>query len=133
MLNRFVTPVPAPAFRIHQRRRLLTTQEDEPVLVEEDGAKYVVVFDPLDGSSNIDASIPTGARVIVPEALLGNLARRGVGRTLVVIATTNFCDLPEHPSSIMSVCESSSLRDVCTNCCTRYVFFSFFFSPCHYP
>lgn len=31
------------------------------MLVEEDGAKYVVVFDPLDGSSNIDASIPTGA------------------------------------------------------------------------
>lgn len=25
-----------------------------------DDAKYVVVFDPLDGSSNIDASIPTG-------------------------------------------------------------------------
>lgn len=75
MLNRFVTPVPAPAFRIHRRRRFLTAQEDEPVLVEEDDAKYVVVFDPLDGSSNIDASIPTGARVIVPEALLGNLAR----------------------------------------------------------
>lgn len=31
------------------------------MLVEADGAKYVVVFDPLDGSSNIDASIPTGA------------------------------------------------------------------------
>ena len=25
-----------------------------------DDARYVVVFDPLDGSSNIDASIPTG-------------------------------------------------------------------------
>lgn len=36
-------------------------QEDEPVLVGgNDDAKYVVVFDPLDGSSNIDASIPTG-------------------------------------------------------------------------
>lgn len=36
-------------------------QEDEPVVVEgNDDARYVVVFDPLDGSSNIDASIPTG-------------------------------------------------------------------------
>lgn len=31
------------------------------MLVEgSDDARYVVVFDPLDGSSNIDASIPTG-------------------------------------------------------------------------
>lgn len=31
------------------------------MLVEgNDDARYVVVFDPLDGSSNIDASIPTG-------------------------------------------------------------------------
>lgn len=36
-------------------------QEDDPVLLEgSDDARYVVVFDPLDGSSNIDASIPTG-------------------------------------------------------------------------
>ncbi|CAM9149190.1 unnamed protein product [Laminaria digitata] len=41
-------------------RVLASEEEDEPVLVEADGAKYVVVFDPLDGSSNIDASIPTG-------------------------------------------------------------------------
>lgn len=30
------------------------------MLLEGGGGKYVVVFDPLDGSSNIDASIPTG-------------------------------------------------------------------------
>lgn len=30
------------------------------MLVEGGAGKYVVVFDPLDGSSNIDASIPTG-------------------------------------------------------------------------
>jgi len=47
-------------------------EEDEPmdVLAEEDlddkeviydeGSKYVTVFDPLDGSSNVDAGIPTG-------------------------------------------------------------------------
>merc|ERR1719235_785507 len=36
-------------------------EEDEPVLVEEAySGKYVAVFDPLDGSSNIDAAISTG-------------------------------------------------------------------------
>ena len=32
---------------------------DKEVIVEE-GTKYVAVFDPLDGSSNVDANIPTG-------------------------------------------------------------------------
>ncbi|CAM9489934.1 unnamed protein product [Pylaiella littoralis] len=42
-------------------RVLASEEEDEPVLLEgSDDARYVVVFDPLDGSSNIDASIPTG-------------------------------------------------------------------------
>ena len=40
--------------------RLKTTQFDGDVLVEETGGKYVAVFDPLDGSSNVDAGIPTG-------------------------------------------------------------------------
>merc|ERR1719313_1618805 len=36
-------------------------EEDVPVLVEESySGKYVAVFDPLDGSSNIDAAISTG-------------------------------------------------------------------------
>jgi len=36
-------------------------EEDHPVLVEESfDSKYVAVFDPLDGSSNIDAAISTG-------------------------------------------------------------------------
>merc|ERR1719313_2202167 len=36
-------------------------EEDEPVLVEEAySGRYVAVFDPLDGSSNIDAAISTG-------------------------------------------------------------------------
>merc|ERR1719182_161657 len=53
---------------------LASEEEDEPVGVEEDdamysydkeviieeGQKYVAVFDPLDGSSNVDANIPTG-------------------------------------------------------------------------
>ncbi|CAM9160712.1 unnamed protein product [Scytosiphon promiscuus] len=42
-------------------RVLASEEEDEPVLVGgNEDATYVVVFDPLDGSSNIDASIPTG-------------------------------------------------------------------------
>lgn len=34
-------------------------------MIKGDAGKYVVVFDPLDGSSNIDASIPTGATFIL--------------------------------------------------------------------
>ncbi len=29
-------------------------------VIYDDGSQYVTVFDPLDGSSNIDAGIPTG-------------------------------------------------------------------------
>merc|ERR1712060_297661 len=52
---------------------LASEEEDAPVGIEDDaaknynkevlieeGAKYVAVFDPLDGSSNVDANIPTG-------------------------------------------------------------------------
>merc|ERR1719240_1180780 len=36
-------------------------EEDAPVLIEEQySGRYVAVFDPLDGSSNIDAAISTG-------------------------------------------------------------------------
>jgi len=40
---------------------IASEEEEQPVLVEESsGGKYVATFDPLDGSSNIDASISTG-------------------------------------------------------------------------
>ena len=54
---------------------LASEEEDKPVgvtddaqdlyeykkeVVVEEGTKYVAVFDPLDGSSNVDANIPTG-------------------------------------------------------------------------
>lgn len=57
-----VVPASDPELRPNSGRGAAQTiQEDEPVLVEgNDDARYVVVFDPLDGSSNIDASIPTG-------------------------------------------------------------------------
>eukprot|EP00252_Welwitschia_mirabilis_P003812 TRINITY_DN13880_c0_g1_i1.p1 TRINITY_DN13880_c0_g1~~TRINITY_DN13880_c0_g1_i1.p1 ORF type:complete len:390 (+),score=78.18 TRINITY_DN13880_c0_g1_i1:106-1275(+) len=38
---------------------MASEEDDEPTLLTKD-APYVVVFDPLDGSRNIDASIPTG-------------------------------------------------------------------------
>ena len=33
---------------------------DSEEIVIDEGEKYVAVFDPLDGSSNVDAGIPTG-------------------------------------------------------------------------
>lgn len=39
---------------------LKTTGFNSDIVVEEVGGKYVAVFDPLDGSSNVDAGIPTG-------------------------------------------------------------------------
>jgi fructose-1,6-bisphosphatase I len=35
-------------------------ESDATEIVIEEGEKYVAVFDPLDGSSNVDAGIPTG-------------------------------------------------------------------------
>jgi len=58
---------------------LASEEEDEPVdlvgvnsgkstdLLVEETDKYVVVFDPLDGSSNVDAGIPTGTIIGVYE------------------------------------------------------------------
>ena len=40
--------------------------EEKELLVEDTG-KYVVVFDPLDGSSNVDAGIPTGTIIGIYE------------------------------------------------------------------
>ena len=41
---------------------IASEEEDLPVAVEETfSGNYVVVFDPLDGSSNIDAGISTGS------------------------------------------------------------------------
>ncbi|CAI9783297.1 unnamed protein product [Fraxinus pennsylvanica] len=41
---------------------IASEEEDVPVAVEESySGNYIVVFDPLDGSSNIDATVPTGS------------------------------------------------------------------------
>jgi len=56
---------------------LASEEEDEPMdiivdkkkaeIVIDEGDKYVAVFDPLDGSSNVDAGIPTGTIIGVYE------------------------------------------------------------------
>jgi len=46
--------------------KLTGTWENKDLIVEETD-KYVVVFDPLDGSSNVDAGIPTGTIIGVYE------------------------------------------------------------------
>ena len=38
----------------------LASEEEDGVVPVKKGGKFVVVMDPLDGSSNVDASIPTG-------------------------------------------------------------------------
>ena len=60
---------------------LASEEEDEPVAMEdgrseqykwskevilEESGKFVAVFDPLDGSSNVDANIPTGTSTPPP-------------------------------------------------------------------
>lgn len=41
---------------------IASEEEDVPVAVEESySGNYIVVFDPLDGSSNIDAAVSTGS------------------------------------------------------------------------
>eukprot|EP00523_Entomoneis_sp_CCMP467_P003565 CAMPEP_0168742680 /NCGR_PEP_ID=MMETSP0724-20121128/13161_1 /TAXON_ID=265536 /ORGANISM="Amphiprora sp., Strain CCMP467" /LENGTH=359 /DNA_ID=CAMNT_0008790237 /DNA_START=34 /DNA_END=1109 /DNA_ORIENTATION=- len=52
---------------------LASEEEDEPVdlgekeVLIDEGERYVAVFDPLDGSSNVDAGIPTGTIIGIYE------------------------------------------------------------------
>ncbi len=39
---------------------IVSEEDDAPVLFDRPGAKYVVLFDPLDGSSNIDVNVNVG-------------------------------------------------------------------------
>jgi fructose-1,6-bisphosphatase I len=40
---------------------VVTEEEDTPVGVDAISGDYIVTFDPIDGSSNIDAAVPTGS------------------------------------------------------------------------
>ena len=53
------------SFKYVQKVDVITT--DKEVLYEE-GSRYVTVFDPLDGSSNIDAGIPTGEFTVLQQS-----------------------------------------------------------------
>ena len=86
---------------------IASEEEDVPVAVEQSySGNYIVVFDPLDGSSNIDAAVSTGSifgiyapndeclanvednetvsannLVSLPSGLAGWLMRRAAGRS----------------------------------------------------
>merc|ERR1712071_180164 len=45
----------------------LTEENDGKDVLLDDTGKYVAVFDPLDGSSNVDAGIPTGTIIGIYE------------------------------------------------------------------
>ena len=50
------------------------SEEDEaPVVFANAGAKYIVIFDPLDGSSNIDVNVNVGTIFSVQELQGGDL------------------------------------------------------------
>ncbi|HEY4357654.1 MAG TPA: class 1 fructose-bisphosphatase [Acidobacteriaceae bacterium] len=53
---------------------IVSEEDDEPVAFDHDGAKYIVIFDPLDGSSNIDVNVNVGTIVSVQTMLDGGLA-----------------------------------------------------------
>eukprot|EP01041_Mallomonas_annulata_P000797 gene797-1547_t len=53
-------PVSIPKKDLFREIGLRTTQFKSDVIIENSNDKFVAVFDPLDGSSNVDAGIPTG-------------------------------------------------------------------------
>ena len=40
---------------------MVSEENEDPILVENSQGNYIAVFDPLDGSSNIDVNISIGA------------------------------------------------------------------------
>lgn len=55
---------------------LASEEDDTPIACGSAGAEgYVVVFDPLDGSRNIDAAIPTGGEATLLTGSSGSLLR----------------------------------------------------------
>ena len=52
----------------------LVSEEDEaPVVVDEDAGEYVMIFDPLDGSSNIDVNVNVGTIFSVHRRVAGGV------------------------------------------------------------
>jgi fructose-1,6-bisphosphatase I len=60
------------------------SEEDEgPVAFERVGAKYAVVFDPLDGSSNIDVNVNVGTIFSVVAVVAGDVVKSVLGAEMV--------------------------------------------------
>lgn len=61
------------AMRAHPAVAAIVSEEDDAPVVfpEKSGAEFVVIFDPLDGSSNIDVNVNTGTIVSVQRLLPG--------------------------------------------------------------
>lgn len=58
---------------------IVSEEDDEPiVLSESDEAKYLAIFDPLDGSSNIDVNGPTGTIVSVMQREAGMTVQQAI-------------------------------------------------------
>lgn len=60
LLLRLPLNVRSPETGCPSQVRSLASEEEDGVLLTEQPGRYSVVFDPLDGSRNIDAAIPTG-------------------------------------------------------------------------
>lgn len=49
----------------------VSEEDEEPVVYQKPGAKFVVIFDPLDGSSNIDVNVNVGTIVSIQQVKTG--------------------------------------------------------------
>ena len=49
----------------------VSEEDDEPVVFEREGAEFVAIFDPLDGSSNIDVNVNVGTIVSIQRLMPG--------------------------------------------------------------
>merc|ERR1719326_770081 len=59
---------------------LVSEENDEPIIVpQEKAGRFVVAFDPLDGSSNIDCNVSTGKLSSVPRANAARISARLLG------------------------------------------------------
>ncbi len=53
---------------------LVSEEDEEPVICDHPGSKYIVIFDPLDGSSNIDVNVNVGTIFSIQEFAGGDLS-----------------------------------------------------------
>ena len=75
---------------------LVSEENEEAIFIDErHKGKYCVVFDPLDGSSNIDAGVNIGTIFgiwkIVSSALLSSLIGSCVRRSILMLSGVHLC------------------------------------------